>query len=217
MRPQSACGKGRVRNLDRSRLRDYRLPGYDTAMARRSAVRQLLLVTFGILVTLYAGLLGMRVLWPIDFQDIVRDEAVNRLLPPDLVGAVIYAESRYRPDAVSSRGAVGLMQLMPTTAISIAESLGDPPPTTSDLANTRMNVRYGTWYLASLLTRFGNLDEALAAYNAGPTAVDRWRETGSEPFSETEAFVKRVLSARSIYAFYFRYPWIPRITPAIRL
>jgi len=185
-------------------------------MARLRTSRQLTMGLLGTLVVLYVSLLGMRVLWPIDFQDAIRHEAEMRGLPPDLVAAVAYAESRLRADAVSPRGAIGMMQIMPATAMWIAESLDEPVPSSEDLANAKLSLRYGTWYLAHLLDRFGDTESALAAYNAGPTAVDTWRASGSDPFPETEAFVKRTLAARAIYRFYFAFPAVVRITPALR-
>ena len=185
-------------------------------MARARTSRQLTMMAFGTIVVLYASLLGMRVLWPIDFQDVVRREAQARGLPADLVASVAYAESRFRPTAVSSRGAIGMMQIMPETAAWIAESLGEPVPTEQELEGVELSTRYGTWYLRYLLDRFGDTETALAAYNAGPATVDTWLASGSDPFPETDAFVRRALAARPIYRFYFAVPAVLRITPALR-
>ena len=107
-------------------------------------------------------------------------------LHPALVHSVIEAESNYDPDAVSSKGAVGLMQLMPETARELAvENRRDP----------HQNVRGGTAYLKQLLDRYaGSRDQllkALAAYNAGPGKVDFYN--GMPPYDETRAFVGRVI------------------------
>jgi soluble lytic murein transglycosylase len=104
-------------------------------------------------------------------------------VPPALVKAVIAAESSFDPDAVSRKGAQGLMQLMPTTA----RSLGVSDPLRPD-----ENVDGGVRYLRDMIDRFGNLSLALAAYNAGPKAVDRYR--GVPPYPETRDYVKRVLT-----------------------
>lgn len=101
-----------------------------------------------------------------------------------LVAAVIEAESGFTPDAVSPKGAVGLMQLLPSTG----GLYGSP-----DLLDTSTNLDLGTRYLARLLRDFdGDLERALAAYNAGPAAVARYG--GVPPFRETRQYVRKVLA-----------------------
>lgn len=107
---------------------------------------------------------------------------------PALVKAVIAAESNFDAGAVSRKGARGLMQLMPDTA----DSLGvEDPFEPSD------NVRGGTRYLRSMLDRYGDLTRAVAAYNAGPSAVDRYG--GVPPYRETQDYVNRVLTYYRAY------------------
>ena len=96
---------------------------------------------------------------------------------------MIAAESNFDPDAVSRAGARGLMQLMPDTAASMGvENLHHPTD----------NVRGGTRYLRLMIDRYGDLVRALAAYNAGPRAVDRYG--GLPPYRETRDYVQRVLT-----------------------
>jgi hypothetical protein len=105
-------------------------------------------------------------------------------LDPRLVRAVIQAESGYNRRALSNKGAMGLMQLMPMTAKQLR---------VSDPWNAEENVRGGTTYLRQLLDRFaGRVEWAVAAYNAGPGAVERHR--GIPPYRETREYVRRVLA-----------------------
>jgi soluble lytic murein transglycosylase len=186
-------------------------------MAGTLVVRRVVLVSLAILLLLYAVLVGLRLLWPLGFTSVLAEAAAAYGVDPDLIAAVTYAESRFRPDAVSPRGAIGLMQIMPATGSWIAEQMGLPAPTARDLFDAERNVRFGSWYLRYLLDRFGDVETALRAYNAGPAAAERWRDERTDPHPETTAFVRRVLAARPIYRFYFRCPVLTKISPAVFL
>ncbi|MEA3134790.1 MAG: hypothetical protein QOG17_2636 [Gammaproteobacteria bacterium] len=118
------------------------------------------------------------------YDSIIERAAISAAVEANLLRAVIVVESGFNPRAVSKRGAVGLMQLMPATASRFgASNLFDP----------KDNVRAGARYLKYLMDRFGhNIRLALAAYNAGEDAVDR---NGGQipPFAETMAYVPKVL------------------------
>ena len=122
------------------------------------------------------------------FDPLIADAAAGAGVPPGIVKAVIHAESAFDVDAVSRAGAMGLMQLMPGTA----RELGVLDPFRPD-----ENVHGGARYLRHLHDRYGSWTFTLAAYNAGPTAVDRYQ--GIPPFAETQAYVRRVLT------YYRRY------------
>lgn len=141
-----------------------------------------------------------RLWYPLRYEQIVRGHAHNYDLDPALLAAVIYQESKFKANARSSSGAIGLMQLLPDTAKGIAVHTGGNAFTVDDLYNPEINVRYGAWYLRHLLTKYGDERTALAAYNAGQENVDRWRAAGEGiQFSETRAYVKRVEDLKKIY------------------
>lgn len=95
---------------------------------------------------------------------------------PDLAAAILETESSGRARAVSSAGALGLMQLMPPTAAAMAKELGLAEPSREDLFDEDLNIRLGVYYLSKLRKRFGEEREfVIAAYHAGPTRVDGWR------------------------------------------
>jgi soluble lytic murein transglycosylase len=130
----------------------------------------------------------------------VRVHARQHQLDPALLAAVIYQESKFRSNAKSSSGAIGLMQVTPATAEGIAIRTHGSAFHTSDLYDPDINIRYGTWYLANLFTKYGSERLVLAAYNAGQGNVDKWRANGQPiQFAETRAYVKRVEHLKSIY------------------
>jgi soluble lytic murein transglycosylase len=138
--------------------------------------------------------------YPLRYRAIVVGHARNYRLDPALLAAVIYAESKFRADALSKSGAIGLMQLLPSTAHGIALHTGGSKFRTDDLYVPELNVRYGAWYLRHLLDKYDDERTALAAYNAGQNNVDRWRASGSGiRFSETRAYVERVEDLKKTY------------------
>ena len=123
-----------------------------------------------------------------DFSLIINAAATKESLNVSLIHAVVHVESAFKNNAVSPREAQGLMQLMPTTA----RFLGVKDP-----FNPRENIFAGTQHLANLISDLGNVDLALAAYNAGKDAVNRYQ--GIPPFPETQQYVRRVNFLEKIY------------------
>jgi len=141
-----------------------------------------------------------RMWYPLQYAQIVRSHAALFRLDPALLAAVIEQESKFDPDARSSAGAIGLMQLTPQTAEGIAQYTGGSHFVLSDLKDPEINVRYGAWYLRHLLDKYGDERTALAAYNAGQRNVDRWRRLHEGiQFPETRAYVDRVERLKGIY------------------
>jgi soluble lytic murein transglycosylase len=140
-------------------------------------------------------------LWhPLEYEAIIRGHARNYDLPPELLAAVIYQESKFRADARSESGAIGLMQLLPDTAKGIAVHTGGSAFRVEDLYDPEINVRYGAWYLRHLLGKYGDERTALAAYNAGQRNVDLWlRDGGGIRFAETRSYVDRVEKLKELY------------------
>lgn len=122
-------------------------------------------------------------------MDTLRRELPKYNVPPDLALAVMKAESNFNPMAKSPKGAIGLMQIMPKTAASLGVD------NENDLYQPEVNIPTGLQYMSNLLKKYGGNEKlALAAYNAGPGAVDR--HGGVPPFSETQDYLKRVFDIR---------------------
>ena len=146
-----------------------------------------------------------RLWYPLKYAEIIRGHARNYRLDPALLAAVIYQESKFRADARSSRGAMGLMQLLPETAKGIALRTGGGKFAVADLWDPEINVRYGSWYLRHLLDKYREEALALAAYNAGQRNVDDWLRRGvGIQFDETRHFVDRIQELKVIYRRAYR-------------
>lgn len=116
------------------------------------------------------------------YADLIDIYSKKQNLSPLLVQQIIQAESKFDPNIVSKKGASGLMQLMPATAAELNVDPFDPEE----------NIKGGTQYFAMLLEKYGRVDYALAAYNAGPGAVDKYN--GIPPFPETENYVSKIMA-----------------------
>ena len=128
------------------------------------------------------------ILFPRPYWDVIERESRRQGLDPYLVAALIRQESRFERDAVSSAGALGLMQLMPATARRLA---GAPNLSASRIHDPELNIRLGTRFLVELQRRFdGNLEKVVAGYNAGGTRVEGWASQGS--YREPAEFVESI-------------------------
>lgn len=146
--------------------------------------------------------------FPLPYRDLVEDQAWQTGLPEDWIYAVIRQESVFNQGAVSAAGALGLMQLMPATARTLADELRLAAPSRAAIFDPGLNVSFGSNYLAQMRDHFGHAAVATAAYNAGPRRVDRWLPEhctdadlwiAAIPYDETRGYVERVLAYRVIY------------------
>jgi soluble lytic murein transglycosylase len=152
-----------------------------------------------------------RLLYPLPFTNEIAAAAASHSLDHALLGGLIRQESMFRPDAVSSAGAIGLTQLRPSTARRIAARAGMTQPDRTELFEPAANTRLGAATLRASLGRFDDqLPVALAAYNAGPAAAARWlpnQAIDSDiwieniPYNETRDYVQRVLWNTVVYAW----------------
>jgi soluble lytic murein transglycosylase len=150
-------------------------------------------------------------IYPTPYDEVVRAEAEKRAVPPGFIYGVMRQESAFRPTVVSPADAVGLMQIIPSTASRIAQALGkayDP-----DLMRApAVNISFGAYYLRFLQDIFqSRLELVAASYNAGPHAVTRWLRAGESlpldvfiariPYEETRNYVYRVMGNYARYAY----------------
>jgi soluble lytic murein transglycosylase len=148
--------------------------------------------------------------YPLPYQQLFEQSATAASISPTWAYGIARSESLFMPDVRSRAGAVGLMQLMPATGREVARQMRLPYSGLNTLTSPASNIRLGTGYLGQMAERYGgNAVLATAAYNAGPHRVDRWLpDSGSIdariwieniPFNETRKYVKRVLSAQTIF------------------
>jgi soluble lytic murein transglycosylase len=148
--------------------------------------------------------------FPLAYWEMIQQKAQERELDPYLILALIRQESLFDPRARSPAAALGLMQLLPSTASRVAKQIGISAPSSEQLFQPEINLVLGTQYLKDLLQRYSNdWFKAIAAYNAGEAAVDRWekeiRTDDAEefveriPYLETRGYVKLVMRNHRIY------------------
>ena len=150
--------------------------------------------------------------FPQKYKNIIKTECEKYNLEPALICAMINTESKFDKTAQSKKGACGLMQLLPSTAIFVAEQLGENFEY-EKLFEPETNIKYGTYYFNYLYQKFENLDTAICAYNAGETTVRNWLvdEQYSKdgfsldfiPYLETQNYLQKVKTNYCIYKKFF--------------
>lgn len=154
---------------------------------------------------------ALNVRFPLQYEQRVRQLARQNNISPATIFAIIRKESIFQPQIKSKAGAIGLMQIMPATARDVANKSGIAYSGTHQLIDPEVNLQLGSRYLADRLAEFGHLAYAAAAYNAGPSRVNRWQAEfpnlpldewiAQIPFYETRDYVKRVLEYERIYEY----------------
>ena len=152
-------------------------------------------------------------LYPYKYEEIVNKYSYEYNLDPLLVLAVIKTESNFNKDAESSKGAKGLMQIMDSTGQWISSNVEISYFLPHMLYNPEINIMMGCWYLNNLIEQFGNVDTALAAYNAGSGNVNEWLKDGEYskdgetlyniPFAETKKYVDKIKVSYKMYKYLY--------------
>ena len=157
----------------------------------------------------------LRIAYPLPYRDAITAEAARHGIDPFLAAGLIRQESLFNARALSPAGAIGLMQVMPATGERLARRLGIAGFEPAMLREPLVNIRLGMQFLADMIAEYdGRIDAVLAAYNAGPNRVDRWKEfpewddpelfSERIPFAETREYVKIVQQNARLYGALYR-------------
>lgn len=177
--------------------------------------KMIIFVFILLIIIIFAGIFRnkiLKIIYPKKYEEVVLIYSEKYKVDENLVFAIIKAESGFKPKAISSRNAIGLMQIMEETAIDVAKKYDikiDSNNAKEEIANIQNNINIGTKYLSVLLEKYKNKEVALAAYNAGIGRVDNWiendiiKEDGSNiekiPYKETNNYVRKILRNYKIY------------------
>lgn len=147
--------------------------------------------------------------YPLKYIETIKKHCIAYDLEPSLVCGLIHAESKFDHMAVSQKGASGLMQIVRDTGDWAADEIGIYNYSYDRIFEPEINIEIGCWYLNRMINQYGNLDTALAAYNAGSGNVSKWLDDKNFskdgktldiiPFKETEDYIKRVEFNTRIY------------------
>lgn len=172
-------------------------------------------ITLLVILAILVGLLGTvlcscveRLIYPREYRNEVEVYCEKYAVPTSLVFAVIKVESGFQSDAISSVGARGLMQLLPSTAEWLAATYLDEDPKAVNLFDPETNIKYGVYYLQYLFSRFGSWENAIIAYNWGEGNFKSFLESdgyiegeyNSIPVRETRNYIKKVTRIQEIYS-----------------
>jgi soluble lytic murein transglycosylase len=161
----------------------------------------------------------LKTIFPIPYQHTIFFYAEQNGLDPFLLTAIVKTESNFQAEAISNKGARGLMQIMPDTGMWIIQQTGGHSIETEQLFEPETSIRLGSWYVADLTKEFlGNNIMVLAAYNGGRGNVNEWSakygfngsvdEIDKIPYPETRMFVQKVLLYQKVYRFLYEKEYI---------
>ena len=183
-----------------------------TQTIRKNAHKILRIVTVIILliiVVMSINTLMIKILYKKEYSEYVSKYSQEYNVDENLIYALIKAESNFDVDAVSNKNALGLMQLMPSTAEEVANK-NKIELTEDNILEPEININIGTKYISTLLEKYESVEIALAAYNAGIGNVDKWIENGiiksdgsdieNIPFKETNNYVRKIMRDYKIYS-----------------
>ena len=150
----------------------------------------------------------IKVVYPQKYSEYVEKYAKEYEIDKELIYAMIKSESNFKHEAISTKGARGLMQILESTAYEVAEEL-EKEVTKEDLLNPETNICLGAKYISNLIKKYGNIELAVASYNAGIGNVDSWIKEGTIqkdgtdieniPFKETNNYVRKILRDYKLY------------------
>lgn len=180
---------------------------------KKTRKKTLVLITIIIIVLLAYRVISSRdkifmIIYKTDYSEYVEKYANEYNIDKNLIFAIIKAESNFDKKAISHKGAIGLMQLMQSTAEEIAPKV-NIDVNEENIFNPEININLGTKYISMLIQKYGNIELAVTAYNAGSGNVDSWLENGvlnkdgsdleNVPFTETNNYVRKILRDYEIY------------------
>lgn len=176
-------------------------------------MKRILPIIFVLFFVVFCGLAFFLSGFKTTYLDLVKVECEKYDLDENLILAMIKSESKFDKNAVSKAGAIGLMQILPSTASWIAEKLEKDDFIQNQLFNEKTNIEFGCYYISYLLDLFGNNEKlSICAYNAGPNVVNNWLKDESYskdgqnldyiPYKETSNYYNKVSVFKNIYAFF---------------
>jgi soluble lytic murein transglycosylase len=178
-------------------------------------IKKIIIFIATIFLILTIGIILLTTNYPIGYKSMIVEYSKEYDLDPYLVASIINVESKYDKDAISQKGARGLMQISPSTGKWASEVLGIDNYSEDILFDPETNIRIGTWYLDTLFKEFDyNLELVLAAYNAGSGNVSKWLKDEKYsndrtslsiiPFKETEDYLVRVNQSYKVYSTLYK-------------
>lgn len=210
------ANKHNIFHWGQSRLKNGTVPNQKKEENLRKKITLCIFLTIIILIIINFGNIKnyfLRKIYKIDYKEYVEKYSEEYEVDKYLVYSIIKAESNFKEDSISNKGAKGLMQLMPSTAEEIAKKI-EIQVDENNILNPQININLGTKYISNLIIKYKNIGLALAAYNAGSGNVDNWVEKGildsngtnleEIPYVETNNYVRKILRDYNIYkAIYY--------------